>query len=258
MPVLAEVGKHAAPSRCRVLLLRALAGKVGAVTDERARFAQIVAERRRLLGLTLDELQAAGGPSDVTTGKIEKGAIASPSARTLRRLDHALRWAEGSAARAFGGGDPTPIEDLPSAHRSGPSAVAADTDSVTLSLNVVNDLSDIAKRYEQLAGGIDDPELSAQLMTVNTDLDLVVDRILRAWLIAQLERRAAPDGPLQRDPMVEMLIGDYLNRTPEPPTPEDAHDLLYLRWLTGRATGIDGMTEGTFVARRSKAQEKSK
>ncbi|MBM4511344.1 helix-turn-helix domain-containing protein [Rhodococcus hoagii] len=78
------------------------------MSDERARFAQIVAERRRLLGLTLDELQAAGGPSDVTTGKIEKGAIASPSARTLRRLDHALRWVEGSAARRSQAATPHP------------------------------------------------------------------------------------------------------------------------------------------------------
>ncbi|NLA00582.1 hypothetical protein GTA07_07770 [Rhodococcus hoagii] len=42
--------------------------------------------------------------------------------------------------------------------------------------------------------------------------------------------------------MVEMLIGDYLiaHRSHDP---DDAHDLLYLRWLTGRATEIDGMTE---------------
>ncbi|NKS02595.1 hypothetical protein GS528_16575 [Rhodococcus hoagii] len=61
---------------------------------------------------------------------------------------------------------------------------------------------------------IGDPKIAAELAEVNTDLDLVVDRILRAWLIAQLERRAVPEGSLQRDPMVEMLIGDYLNRTP--------------------------------------------
>ncbi|MEE2033383.1 helix-turn-helix domain-containing protein [Rhodococcus chondri] len=228
------------------------------MNNERARFAQIVAERRRLLGLTLDELQAAGGPSDVTTSKIEKGALAAPSARTLKRLDHSLRWAEGSAARAFAGGDPTPLEELPATRRSTPAAVSADVDSVTLSLNVVNDLSDIAKRYELLATGVD-PQIAAPLKEINSDFDLLVDRILRAWLIAQLERRnVGPDSPLTHDPMVEMLIGDYLNRTPEPPTPDDAHDLLYLRWLTGRPIDADASTEATFIARRSSAQEKCK
>ncbi len=189
------------------------------MTNERARFARIVAERRRLLGLTLDQLQQAGGPSDVTTGKIEKGAIASPSARTLRRLDTGLQWTEGSAARAFaGGGEPTALEEVPSVRRSTPSAVNAAADSVTLSLTVVNELSDIAKRYERLAGGtIEDQELVAELGRINTDFDVLVDRILRAWLIAQLERKSAPDSPVRGDPVVEMLIGDYLNRTPEPP-----------------------------------------
>ncbi|MBM4542991.1 hypothetical protein GS463_29175 [Rhodococcus hoagii] len=41
---------------------------------------------------------------------------------------------------------------------------------------------------------IGDPKIAAELAEVNTDLDLVVDRILRAWLIAQLERRAVRKG----------------------------------------------------------------
>lgn len=253
-----ERRKAPAPSGCRRRLIGALAGKVDAMTNERARFARIVAERRRLLGLTLDQLQQAGGPSDVTTGKLEKGAIASPSARTLRRLDSGLQWTEGSAARAWAGGEPTPLEDIPSARRSTPSAVNADADSVTLSLTVVNELSDIAKRYERLAGTIEDQELVVELGRINTDLDLLVDRILRAWLIAQLERKSAPDSPVRGDPVVEMLIGDYLNRTPEPPSPEDAHELLYLRWLTGRAGEIDEATEQAFVTQWRKAQKEER
>ncbi|NCL75578.1 helix-turn-helix domain-containing protein [Rhodococcus sp. YH1] len=228
------------------------------MTNERARFARIVAERRRLLGLTLDQLQQAGGPSDVTTGKIEKGAIASPSARTLRRLDTGLQWTEGSAARAFAGGDPTALEEVPSIRRSTPGAVNAAADSVTLSLTVVNELSDLAKRYEKLAGTIEDRELVAELGQINADFDLLVDRILRAWLIAQLERKSAPDSPVRGDPVVEMLIGDYLNRTPEPPSVEDAHELLYLRWLTGRAGEIDEATEHAFVTQWSKAQKEDR
>lgn len=253
-----ERRKAPAPSRYRRRLIRTLAGKVDAMTNERARFARIVAERRRLLGLTLDQLQQAGGPSDVTTGKIEKGAIASPSARTLRRLDTGLQWTEGSAARAFAGGEPTALEEVPSVRRSTPGTVNAAADSVTLSLTVVNELSDIAKRYERLAGTIEDRELVAELGRINTDFDVLVDRILRAWLIAQLERKSAPDSPVRGDPVVEMLIGDYLNRTPEPPSVEDAHELLYLRWLTGRAGDIDEATEHAFVTQWSKAQKEDR
>ncbi|KDE10058.1 hypothetical protein NQ854_24650 [Rhodococcus ruber] len=129
---------------------------------------------------------------------------------------------------------------------------------MTLSLTVVNELSDIAKRYERLAGTIEDRELVAELGRINTDFDVLVDRILRAWLIAQLERKSAPDSPVRGDPVVEMLIGDYLNRTPEPPSVEDAHELLYLRWLTGRAGDIDEATEHAFVTQWSKAQKEDR
>ncbi|MBM4508612.1 hypothetical protein GS582_35870 [Rhodococcus hoagii] len=148
------------------------------MSDERARFAQIVPKRRRLLGLTLDELQAAGGPSDVTTGKIEKGAIASPSARTFGgRLRSRASLGRGSGGQGV-------RRRRPHTHRGptfrasagGPSAVAADTDSWTLSLNVVNDLSDIAKRYEQLASVIGDPKIAAELAEVNT---------ISTWLLTE-------------------------------------------------------------------------
>lgn len=239
----------------RGALLRALACKVSPVIAQQDRLARAVHERRRMLGLTLDQLQEAGGPSDVTTGKIERGAHGNPSARTLRRLDVGLRWVEGSAARVLAGSDPTPLEGVPAPRDGMHRAFAADEDSVTLSLSVVNELSDIAKRYEELAESAP-PEWSGEVRSVNVDLDLLVDRILRAWLIAQLETTAGPDSPLRGNPVVEMLLGDYLNRTPMPPSSEDARELKYLRWLTGRATDIDAATEKTFIDQWRARQER--
>lgn len=253
-----ESSKVAAPSWSRLTLMAALTGKVGEVNNGIERLAEAVADRRKQLNLTLDQLKARGGPSDVTTGKIEKAGIPEPSARTLRRLDAGLRWIEGSSARVVAGGEPVPVEDMPSTRMSTPGAVNADADSVTLSLTVVNDLSDVAKLYERLKTSVQDPAVAGELGKINEQLDLLVDRIMRAWLIAQLERKTDPQSPLRSDPMTEMLIGDYLNRTPEPPTPEDAVELKYLRWLTGRDGELDATTEQTFISRWQSRQEKNR
>ncbi|MFD1812066.1 XRE family transcriptional regulator [Rhodococcus gannanensis] len=218
--------------------------------------ARAVVERRRRLNLTLDQVKAAGGPSDVTTGKIEKAQIPEPSARTLRRLDVALRWVDGSAARVLTGSAPVPVEDL-----SSPGGVDADADSVTLSLALVGDLSDLAKRYEQLASDHRGEPFAVELGRVNERFDLLVDRIMRAWLTVQLERRTKSPGAGHAaghaigDPVVEMLLGDYLDRSSQPPTAEDADDLRYLRWLTGRADDVDTPTQQRYLARWRARQE---
>ncbi|EME23401.1 helix-turn-helix domain-containing protein [Rhodococcus triatomae] len=218
--------------------------------------ARAVGERRRQLNLTLDQVKTAGGPSDVTTGKIEKAQIPEPSARTLRRLDVALRWTDGSAARVLTGGTPVPVEDVPP-----PGGVDADADSVTLSLAIVGDLSDLAKRYERLASDHHGDPLAAELGRVNERFDLLVDRVMRTWLTVQLERRMTPTeagaaaGSPPGDPVVEMLLGDYLDRTPRPPTAQDADELRYLRWLTGRADDVDPPTQQRYLARWRARQE---
>lgn len=238
--------------------MRGLTSKVNPVRNGIEHLAAAVAERRKQLNLTLDQVKEAGGPSDVTTGKIEKALIPDPSARTLRRLDVGLQWLDGSAARTLSGGQPVPAEDIPSARTSTPSAVDADADSVTLSLAVVNDLSDVAKLYERLAGTVKDEQIASEIREINEHFDLLVDRIMRAWLTAQLERKTTEPSPLRGDPMIEMLLGDYLNRTPQPPTAEDADELHYLRWLTGRAGELDTATEQRFVAKWQARQEKVK
>ncbi|NMD64277.1 hypothetical protein [Rhodococcus globerulus] len=227
------------------------------MNDLRDRFARLVSERRAYLNLTRDQLQAEGGPSDVTTAKIERGDVEQPTVSTFKKLDKGLRWTEGSAARAFIGDNPVPLEDVPGARPASP-IVGADEDSVTLPLSVVIAISEIAKRYEKLHSSLTDAATAGQLQKVNEDLDLVVDRILRAWLIAQVESKMAQPGRMQVEPMVEMLIGDYLNRAAEPPTPEDARDLQYLRWLTGRPEDLDSATQKSFIAQWQSRQEKNR
>lgn len=73
-----------------------------------------VRTRRTQLGLTQEEVNAHGGPSDTTLTKIENGEGANPAASTLRKLDTALRWRPGSAQRVLEGeGDAEPLKTPP-------------------------------------------------------------------------------------------------------------------------------------------------
>lgn len=71
------------------------------------RFGRIVRDRREELGLRQDELKAIGGPSSTTMVKVEKGTPPAPTPLTLRRLDAALDWVDGSAAATLAGGEPS-------------------------------------------------------------------------------------------------------------------------------------------------------
>lgn len=83
-------------------------GNLVDMSDDLQRFARIVRARREELGLRQDQMRDAGGPSTTTMTKVENAADA-PSRVTLRKLDAALRWEPGSAARALDGGEPTPL-----------------------------------------------------------------------------------------------------------------------------------------------------
>ncbi|SDD43597.1 helix-turn-helix domain-containing protein [Auraticoccus monumenti] len=80
------------------------------MSSERERFAQIVKLRRQQLGLTHALIAARGGPSSQTLSNVEMATGSSPSPSTLRKLDEALEWQAGSAARALQGGRPTTRE----------------------------------------------------------------------------------------------------------------------------------------------------
>ncbi|MFK4362325.1 hypothetical protein [Rhodococcus sp. 27YEA6] len=193
------------------------------------RFARIVARRRLQLNLTLDQLHAAGGPSDVTTGKIERAQIEQPSANTFKKLDAGLQWIAGSAARVFTGQDPVLCEEISNDQTRGHG-----TDAVTVPISVVNALSKIAFSYARIAEACPDTDSNAALRTVNSELSQVVDRISRRWLITQIEQRMSHRPPLPLEPMVEILLHNYLDAVSEPTTSEDSQELRYLESLSGR------------------------
>lgn len=87
-----------------------------AMTDEAdavdlANLAKHVLARRTELDMTQLDVWNAGGPSNSTLTAIEAGRPPAPSRSTLRKLDQALAWTEGSAKSALAGRAPTPLID---------------------------------------------------------------------------------------------------------------------------------------------------
>jgi hypothetical protein len=73
------------------------------------RLAECARERRRDLGLTQEEVSAAGGPSTATLRVIERGRQSRYKPANLRRLESALRWERGSVRAVLDGGEPVPV-----------------------------------------------------------------------------------------------------------------------------------------------------
>lgn len=87
-----------------------------------SRLAARVRERRDELGLTQEDVRAAGGPSTATMRLIEGALQESYQPAILTRLEKALEWERGSARRILDGGEPAL---LPSAGYEAPPAGSA-------------------------------------------------------------------------------------------------------------------------------------
>lgn len=202
--------------------------------SKRARFGRIVRERRAALGLTQDDIAAAGGPSDTTQTRIENAEGHEPSATTRNRYDHALRWEPGSATRVWNGGHPSP---LPDPRPLTASAVADRPFSlgpmeVPVSLEQLNEVFDILNTLTLVAE--DTPE-NAPLTAATDALRQFVASLTGTWVTEVLERNRHLDNTVPT--MIEFAFSAHL-ATPVHMHEPDAKERLYRRWLIGRTSGI--------------------
>lgn len=192
------------------------------------RFGRLVHARRRFLGLTTVEVAEAGGPSKPTMHRLESGRARRPDTATLNKLDLALKWVPGSAAKALDGGDPTPLEDdrrviFPELVRP----VVATEYGVMLSMETLGALTEAVQSLRSA-------DLS-EAENATEELSSIADRLLRAWIIAQAEAWKAQGDLQSNDVLVTRMLGSSLHRAPGPSaTAEDIEDVGYLRWLIGR------------------------
>ena len=80
-----------------------------AVEQDWQRLAKCVRDRRGDLGLTQEEVSAAGGPSTPSLRVIERGQQSRYKPASLRRLENALQWQRGSVRAILDGGEPVPV-----------------------------------------------------------------------------------------------------------------------------------------------------
>ncbi|MFI6869005.1 hypothetical protein [Nocardia sp. NPDC050406] len=167
----------------------------------------------------------------------------APKPVTFRRLDAALSWRSGSAARAYWRGEkPRPVAerrqlDAGTAFVAVPAALAVELFGIQVELN-------------QVVGAhpLDPARLRATVDRLNTDLG----RLLGLYLTDLLERNWQADGgPL---PLVEQAFGDLLS-APVAADDPDYEDKLYRRWLIGDTAGVPDELAGRFVTRLQQARE---
>ncbi|AII05597.1 helix-turn-helix domain-containing protein [Rhodococcus opacus] len=215
------------------------------VTSTRARFGQFVHRRRRLLNLTQDEVTAAGGPSDAAQTRAENGTGPDPSIETLRKLDVALRWAPGSAARTLDGGHPTPLEALDGDDRSptprpltlGPSEIPLDLDTIIEILGPHTQITKLSAAHPEVPG----------LAEAAGELSRVVSKITGAYVTRLLEVNGGPAGP--RQPLVEFAFGHLLEEPSTVTDPRELEEARYRRFLYGRGEDLDAATRERFWRR---------
>lgn len=209
-----------------------------------SRFGDLVRRRRNTLGMTMRDVAQAGGPSTPTMNRLEAGRISRPDRDTFVKLDHALQWAAGSAARTFHGGFPEAAERGPRISVADERPIVATDSGVLISTRV---LSEYVTLVDRLGKAVTRPglqsmeadELRATIRGIESDvteLQVMLNRVLRAWITVQVEQWKTQGELNQRELVINMMIGDQLDREPDrsETPPDDLEDINYLRWLLNR------------------------
>ncbi|CAG7637090.1 helix-turn-helix domain-containing protein [Rhodococcus opacus] len=201
--------------------------------SNRVRFGRIVRERREALGMTQDDVTAAGGPSDTTQTRIERAEGSEPTSTTRNRFDHALRWEPGSATRVWNGGHAIPLPEAPArtaaqaapAFELGPMEVPVSLEQLTELLEILNSLTVIAE----------EDDAHPRLSSTTDALKRFVSSLTGTWVTDILERNRSSENGIPT--MIEFAFGAHLAEPVEPDEPS-AEERYYRRWLIGRANGI--------------------
>ncbi|MFC9995292.1 hypothetical protein [Nocardia sp. NPDC127526] len=206
--------------------------------------AACVRERRRELNVSLDDVIAAGGPTRRTLVRVEAATLGpAPKPVTFRRLDQALSWHSGSAARAYWRGEKPRARAEQRTLDAGTAVVAV---PAALALQLFN--TQIELNAALGTDPVDERGLRSSVDRLNTHLG----RLLGLYLTDLLERNWRPDAA--PPPLVEQAFGELLS-TPVSEDDPDYEDKLYRRWLIGRAPDIPDALAGRFSGRLARARQ---
>ena len=180
----------------------------------------VLADRRTMeLHLTTRAAAETAGVVHSTISAFESGRNV-PRPTRFAGLDRAYRYADGSVERLYRFGElPAPIEGSPAPR------VPTKEFSVPLPLQSLIDLVQVDQALRDKIQERGDPELGELRM----ELGRSVDRLLRAWMLAQVEGRRAEGA--SDDPFVATLLAMQLAQRPLAEDEHDRDELIYLRWL---------------------------
>ncbi|MDI9979376.1 XRE family transcriptional regulator [Rhodococcus sp. IEGM 1307] len=194
------------------------------------RFAAKVAERRKLLNLTIGGLKAAGGPTPPVVTQAERAELQNPRPSTLSKFDVGLQWSPGSAARVYwDGGEPTVREKVKQPLATGGGAMTVSLQTVLRLMSAQQVLHDLSDKNQPIA--------PADLRGARDDVDACVSTVAGAFITDLLERNYGEDGSTTH-PLLEYAFTELLS----PPVSDDdpnAEEKWYRRWLFGKTTDLD-------------------
>lgn len=100
-------------------------GRIGHVGEEWTRLGRLVRERRLQLGHTsVGAFADASGLSRRTINDVEVGKRSNYDQVTIRQIEYALGWNDGSISSVLAGGEPTSVEDPAAVGMPGPARLA--------------------------------------------------------------------------------------------------------------------------------------
>lgn len=194
--------------------------------DDLRRLAAAVTERRRVLGLTRGEVKDRGGPADTTMARIEQptATTAPPRPSTLRHLDTALGWPDGTAASILAG------SGLPTSGAAGAGPMnlsdALSFTTIAMPVDIIGDLVRIADTL------ITDTPSHASTKPTLDDLRGVIQRLTAVYATEVLERVGGPGVPIPT--AIAVPFRSHLTPTADlSDDPELRREQLYRRWLAG-------------------------
>ncbi|MFC5996915.1 helix-turn-helix domain-containing protein [Pseudonocardia hispaniensis] len=118
--------------------------------------AAAVKARRHELGLGKEQLRKRGGPSHQTVRNIERGVETRLNELTYSKLDRALGWTPGSAARLLDDGAPPTLATTPAPAPEAVSLSAEDARALAIGRAVLALVHALDHRHATPGRGTDD------------------------------------------------------------------------------------------------------
>ncbi|OBF74764.1 hypothetical protein A9X06_26475 [Mycobacterium sp. 852002-51759_SCH5129042] len=215
--------------------------------------------KKRRVSLGLRHEDADGIVSIPVLSRIENGHGVPGRMSTWEKLDQFYRFEPGAIYKMFRWGE----EPVPRRRRSFGQEPLAEypvrlpLEALTEYMEAEGDLKQLAEAFRERADSAvadNDPQaMRSALEAIHADTASVQGkiarssaRLLRAWVIAQVEGRKA-DG-VELDPISKPVLTSQLSREPVTQNDKDLDELRYLRWLLGTCNDLSAEDDARFTA----------